>query len=75
MVHEYFKKEFDDFKILVQINPASLRALELTVESTGQVSKRKLQFDTDIYEDLSVDGFERSSPLEFNLYLKGLTKK
>ncbi len=74
MVHEYFKKEFDGFKVLIQINPVSFSGLELTVESSGEIGKRKLQFDPEIYEDLEVDGFEPSSPLEFNLYLKGLTK-
>lgn len=73
MVHEYFKKEFEDFKILIQLNPATYSVIELTVESSSEVTKRKLQVDEDIYDDLKEDGFDKSSPLEFNLYLKGLS--
>lgn len=72
MVHEYFKKELEEFKVLVRVNPASLAGLELVVTRSGDVEKRKLQFDEEIYDDLQVDGFAPASPLEFNLYLKGL---
>lgn len=72
MVHEYFKKELAELKVLVRVNPASLAGLELVVTQNGDVEKRKLQFDEEIYDDLQVDGFVPASPLEFNLYLKGL---
>ncbi len=72
MVHEYFKKELEELKVLVRVNPASLAGLELVVTQNGDVEKRKLQFDEEIYDDLQVDGFVPASPLEFNLYLKGL---
>lgn len=72
IVHEYFKKEFKDFTILLQLNPVNFTGLELTLPKTGKMEKRKLDFDEDIYEDLKVDGFTKSSALEFNLYLKGL---
>ncbi len=72
MVHEYFKKELEGLKVLVRVNPASLAGLELVVTQNGDVEKRKLQFDEEIYDDLQVDGFVPASPLEFNLYLKGL---
>lgn len=71
VVHEYFKKAFEDFTIIVQLNPVNYTGLELTISKDG-IEKRKLEFDEDIYEDLKVDGFEQSSALEFNLYLKGL---
>lgn len=71
VVHEYFKKAFVDFTIIVQLNPVNYTGLELTISNDG-IEKRKLEFDEDIYEDLKVDGFEQSSALEFNLYLKGL---
>ena len=73
MVHEYFKKEFEDFKILLQLNPVSYSIVELTVESSNEVSKREIQADAEIYDDLQEDGFESSSPLEFNLHLKGVS--
>ena len=71
-IHEYYKKELNDFKILVRVAPESLEGLELIVSNKGQIDKTKRQFDEEIFEDLAEDEFEKSSPLEFNLYLKGL---
>lgn len=75
VVHEYFKREFDDFKILVQVNPVDYRGVELTIGSDGAIEKRKLDFDEEIFDDLAEDDFEPCSALEFNLYLKGLVDK
>ncbi|MEM6524950.1 MAG: hypothetical protein AAF693_14190 [Bacteroidota bacterium] len=36
------------------------------------MTKRKVQVDEDIYEDLNEDEFEKSSPIEFNLHLKSI---
>ncbi|UII30322.1 hypothetical protein LVD17_18685 [Fulvivirga ulvae] len=74
VVHQYFKRLFDDFTIIVQVNPVNLNGIELTIHKNGEIEKRKMEFDEDIYEDLKVDGFTESSSLEFNLYLKGLVK-
>lgn len=74
IVHQYFKRDFDDFTVLVQVNPIYFNGIELTVHKNGDLDKRKLEFDKDIFEDLKVDGFVASSSLEFNLYLKGLVK-
>ena len=71
VVHEYFKKTFEDFTIIVQLNPVNYTGVELTISDEG-IEKRKMEFDEDIYEDLKVDGFTEASALEFNLYLKGL---
>ena len=56
--------------MLVQVNPESLRGLELIIHPDGKVEKTKMEFDEEIYEDLDADEFKESSPLEFNLYLK-----
>ena len=72
IIHQYFKGEFEDMKVLVQINPETLRGLEIIVDNEGNMQKTKRVFDEDIYEDLEADGFEESSALEFNLYLKGI---
>ncbi|MEQ8713518.1 MAG: hypothetical protein RIC80_10910 [Cyclobacteriaceae bacterium] len=73
-IHEYYKKELQEFKILVRIAPESLQGLELIVSVDGKMEKTKRQFDKDIFDDLAEDEFEKCSPLEFNLYLKGLAK-
>lgn len=72
MIHEYFKREFGDFTVLVQLNPESYAGVELTIHKDGKVDKRQMQFDEEIYEDLKEDEFTPSSPIEFNLYLKGI---
>jgi hypothetical protein len=74
IIHQYFKKEFETFKVLVQVNPESFRGTELIIHSTGEIEKTKRVFDPDIFEDLAADEFKEGSPLEFNLYLKGLVE-
>ena len=75
IVQEYFKKVIEDVTILVQVNPVTLTGLELLIKDGRVVEKTKMNFDEDIYEDLEEDEFERSSPLEFNLYLKNMGQK
>jgi len=72
IVHQYFKRDFEEFKILVKINPIGMTGTEITRFNDGKISMRDLEFDEDIFEDLKADGFDEASPLEFNLYLSGL---
>jgi hypothetical protein len=69
---KYFKKSHEGLLILVQLDPARLTGVELIVDEAGQVVRTDREFDEYIYHDLAVDEFETASPLEFNLYLKGL---
>lgn len=72
IVHQYYKKEFEDVTILVRVNPILFKGTEITVLSNGQKELRELEFDENIEEDLKIDGFRIASPLEFNLHLSGL---
>lgn len=72
IVHQYFKKEFDNFIILVRVNPIQWKGTELTLPKNGEPEVRELEFDEHIFEDLKADGFLESGPLEFNLYFSGL---
>jgi hypothetical protein len=72
IVHQYFKKQFDDFIVLVKVNPFFFQGTEITVHNNGQSEIRDVEFDEAIFEDLKADGFVESSPLEFNLYFNGL---
>ena len=72
VIHEYYKKELQEGKIILQIDPKALKGTELIVANSGQVKKTKRFFDEEIFDDLVEDEFVESSPLEFNLYLKGL---
>lgn len=72
IVHQYYKKEFEDMTILVRVNPILFKGTEITVLSNGQKELRELEFDENIEEDLKIDGFRIASALEFNLHLVGL---
>ena len=71
-IYEYFKKEIEDDKILVRINPVTFEGLELLISKEGQVLKTNREFDETIYDDLEHDEFTTGNSLEFNLYLKGI---
>ena len=70
IVYKYFKRVFEDYQVLVSVNPIDFSGIELIIHPDGQVEKTDMQFDDDIYEDLEVDEFKESSPLEFQLYMK-----
>ena len=72
IVHQYFRKEFDESTILVKVNPILFTGVEITLHKSGELEMREMEFDQQIFEDLAEDGFVESSPLEFNLYYSGL---
>ena len=72
IVHQYFRKEFEEATILVKVNPLVFTGWEITVHKNGEIEMREVEFDEHIFDDLAVDGFAESSPLEFNLYESGL---
>lgn len=71
IVHQYFKKEMPDGKILLRVNPIQFKGTEIWVNPQG-TEMRNLDLDAAIFEDLKADGFEEVNPMEFNLYLSGL---
>ncbi|MBX2917084.1 MAG: hypothetical protein KF856_17570 [Cyclobacteriaceae bacterium] len=71
IVHQYFKKEMPDGKILLRVNPIQFKGTEIWVGKQG-AEMRTLDFDAEIFEDLEEDGFVEVNPMEFNLYLSGL---
>jgi len=72
IVHEYFKNTFDDTLVLIKLNPLDFTGSEMIVHSNGKIEITHLSFDENIYEDLDVDHFKKTSPLEYNLYLNKL---
>jgi|GEM_PF-492394 len=70
IVYKYFKRVFDDYQVLVAVNPIDYSGIELIIHPDEQVEKNEMQYDEDIYEDLEVDEFKASSSLEFQLYMK-----
>lgn len=74
IIHKYYKKVFDDYTVLVQVNPETFSGIELVIHPTGKVEKTKMCFDQEIFDDLAHDNFSEANALEFHLYLKGLVK-
>lgn len=74
IVHRYFKKEIDGSKILVKVDPIHLTGTEIWVFKNNTMETRRLYFDDDIWEDLTLDGFEEVSGMEFNLHQSGLAR-
>jgi hypothetical protein len=72
IVHQYFKKELPEGKILVKVDPIQYKGAEISISSDGNMEIRDMKFDEEIFEDLKADGFIGCSPLEFNLYESGL---
>jgi len=71
-IPQYFKRDFDDYKVLVKVVPGEWTGTELIIHPDGKIEKTEMEFDEEVFEDLAEDEFETCSPLEFNLYLKGL---
>jgi hypothetical protein len=56
------------------INPLDFSGTELIIHPDGKIEKTPMTYDEEIYDDLEVDEFKRSSPIEFQLHLKGLSE-
>jgi hypothetical protein len=68
-IAQYFKRVFDDYQVLVMINPGDFTGIELIVHPDGKIEKTDIQADEEIFEDLAADEFQPCSPLEFQLTL------
>ncbi len=71
IVHQYFKKELNGTKIIVRVNPIHWTGAELTITDAG-AEMREVELDSEVIEDLKIDGFKEVNAIEFNLYLAGL---
>lgn len=66
-ISQYFKRIFDDYQVLVMVNPTDFTGIELIIHPDGKVEKTEMEFDEEIFEDLIEDEFQPCSPLEFQL--------
>ncbi|RZS96882.1 hypothetical protein [Cecembia calidifontis] len=66
---QYFKRVFDDYQVLVKVNPNDFTGTELIIHPDGKVEKTEMEYDEEIFDDLAFDEFSPCSPLEFNLHL------
>jgi hypothetical protein len=68
-ISQYFKRIFDDYQVLVMINPQDFSGIELIVHPDGRIEKTDISADEEIFEDLEADEFQACSALEFQLLL------
>ncbi|MDI1324719.1 MAG: hypothetical protein PSV36_18380 [Algoriphagus sp.] len=68
-ISQYFKRVFDDYQVLVQVNPDDFSGIELIVHPDGKIEKTEMEFDEEIFEDLAEDEFQSCGALEFKLHL------
>lgn len=68
-ISQYFKRVFDDYQVLVQVNPDDFSGIELIVHPDGKIEKTIMEFDEEIFEDLAEDEFLPCGALEFQLQL------
>lgn len=66
---QYFKRVFDDYQVLVQVNPGTFTGIELIVHPDGKIEKTEMEFDADIFDDLAEDEFIDCNALEFQMHL------
>jgi hypothetical protein len=72
IVHQYFKKEDEKGKILLKVNPIHLKGIEIIVPIKGEAESNEIEITGEFETELKEEGFEPTSPLEFNLYWSGL---
>jgi len=72
IVHQYFRKESGEAMILVKVNPIQFTAAEITVSATG-TELREFELDEEFEKEFVANGYHPAGPMEFNLYLSGLT--
>lgn len=68
-ISQYFKRIFDDYQVLVSVNPEDFTGIELIVHPDGKIEKTEMEFDEEIFADLEVDEFKVCGALEFQLML------
>lgn len=68
-ISQYFKRIFDDYQVLVQVNPDDFTGIELIIHPDGRLEKTLMEFDEEIFEDLEVDEFKPCGALEFQIQL------
>ncbi len=54
-ISQYFKRVFDDYQVLVMVNPTDFTGIELIIHPDGKIEKTDIQADEEIFEDLAAD--------------------
>ncbi|WP_425637395.1 hypothetical protein ACPUEN_18485 [Algoriphagus yeomjeoni] len=66
---QYFKRVFEDYQVLVQVNSDDFTGIELIIHPDGKIEKTEMTFDEEIFEDLAEDEFIHCNVLEFQMHM------
>jgi hypothetical protein len=72
IVHLYFRKEDQDGKSLLKINPIHLTGIEIVVPNNGEPQTEEFEVPSDYEVDFPKQGYALCTPIEFNLYWSGV---
>ena len=72
IVHQYFKREDEQGKVLLKVNPIHLTGIQITIPTKGEAESEEIEVPNTFEAELPKEGFQVASPLEFNLYWTGL---
>ncbi len=72
IVHQYFKKESEGTKKLVQVNPIQFTGIEINISPSGEIEAIEMEENLEIIDLITTQGYKESSALEFNLYYSGI---
>ncbi len=72
IVHLYFRKEDEEGKSLLKINPIHMKGIEIVVPAKGEPESEEFDVPADYEQEFVKQGYQACSPFEFNLYVAGL---
>jgi hypothetical protein len=72
IVHQYYRKEDQEGKSLLKVNPIHRTAIEIIIPAKGEPETGETELPADFEAMLVKDGYEVCSPFEFNLHWAGL---
>ncbi|MEI9921826.1 MAG: hypothetical protein WDO14_23995 [Bacteroidota bacterium] len=72
IVHQYYKKEDQEGKSLLKVNPILFTAVEIVIPVNGEPETEEVELSADFEAMLKDQGYLPCNPFEFNLYLNGL---
>lgn len=72
IVHQYYRKEDQEGKSLLKVNPIHRTAIEIVVPVQGEPESEEIEVPADFEALFLGQGYEPCSPFEFNLYWAGL---
>ncbi len=72
IVHLYFRKEDEEGKSLLKVNPIHMTGTEITIPVNGEPGSEEFEVPADYETLFEKQGYTLCSPFEFNLHLNGL---